>query len=227
LLSAVSASVARQLLGKRRPPGKDSARVLDERVRDQIEKGLVDASVVGEFGVEGGGHGSSLADRDGIGAFRSEDFDAFADVLDFGGADKDHFQRRTAEKTFADRAVDLAAIGIAADPDIDGSQAFLLRVLYLAGQKNRACTGAKGRLEVYELPELIESFFAEKLEEGTGFAAGDDETVDGIELLGLFDEDNFGTEFLEAAAVGVEIALQGQDSDFHGRCLVLGLRSFV
>jgi hypothetical protein len=44
-------------------------------------------------------------------------------------------------------------------------------------------------------------------------------------LLGLFDEDNFGAEFFEAAAMGVEIALQGQDSDFHGRCWVLGLRS--
>jgi hypothetical protein len=34
-------------------------------------------------------------------------------------------------------------------------------------------------------------------------------------LLGLFDKENFGAEFFEAAAVGVEIALQGQDSDFH------------
>ena len=34
-------------------------------------------------------------------------------------------------------------------------------------------------------------------------------------MLGLFNEHDFGAEFFEAAAVGVEIALQGEHSDFH------------
>ena len=93
----------------------------------------MDAGIVGEFRVEGGGHGSALTDRYGIGALGRDDFDTCSDVLDFGGADEDHFQRRAAEKTLADRAVDLAAIGIAADANIDGSKASLLRVFHLAG----------------------------------------------------------------------------------------------
>ena len=152
----------------------------------------MDAGISREFGVEGGGHGSSLPNGDGVFAFGGDYFYTFANVLDFGSADKDHFQRRSAEQAFADGAVDLAAIGIAADTDVDGSKAFLLRVFHLAGQEDRAGTGAEGWLGVDEIFQLCESFFAEKLKEGTGFAARDDETVDGIELLGLFDEDNFG-----------------------------------
>jgi hypothetical protein len=56
--------------------------------------------------------------------------------------------------------------------------------------------------------ELFESGFAEEFEEGARFAAGDDETVNLVELLWLFDQHNFGAEFLEPAAVSVEIALQ-------------------
>ncbi len=67
-----------------------------------------------------------------------------------------------------------------------------------------------------ELFQLCESFFAKKFEECAGFASGDDQAVDGVELLGLFDEHDLGAELFEPAAVGVEIALQGQNSDFHG-----------
>ena len=55
----------------------------------------MDAGIVGEFGMEGGGHGGSLPDGDrGCLAFGGDDFDAGADMLDFRGADEDHFQRR-------------------------------------------------------------------------------------------------------------------------------------
>ena len=63
----------------------------------QVEKGLVDAGVRCEFGMECCGHGSSLPDHYGVVAFRGENFHAFADVFDLGGADEDHFDRRFAE----------------------------------------------------------------------------------------------------------------------------------
>src|SRR5258706_464847 len=47
------------------------------------------------------------------------------------------------------------------------------------------------------------------------FPAGDYQGVDVVELLGLFYEQNFGAQLFEPAAVGVEIALQGQNSDLH------------
>ena len=176
----------------------------------------MDPGIFGEFGVEGGGHGFSLADSDGIVPFCGEDFDAFADVLDFGGTDEDHFDGGGAEEALADGAVDLASVGVAADADVEGAEAFLLGILDLGGEEDGAGAGAKGGLGVDEIFQLGKAFFAEKFQERAGFAAGDDEAVDGIELLGFFDEDDFGAEFFEAKAVGVEITLQGQDSDFHG-----------
>ncbi len=60
-----------------------------------------------------------------------------------------------------------------------------------------------------EIFQLGETCFAKEFEECAGLAAGDDEAVDTVKLLGLFDEHNFGTQLFEPAAVGVEIALQG------------------
>ena len=48
-----------------------------------------------------------------------------------------------------------------------------------------------------------------------GLAAGDDQAVDLVQLLRLFDEHNFSAQLFEPLAVSVEIALEGKDSDFH------------
>ena len=94
--------------------------------------------VVGQLGMKRGGHDSSLPDGDRVGAFGGDDFDACADAFDFWSPDEDHFQRRIAlialnKFALADGAVDLAAVGVAADADIDGTQSRLLRVLYFTG----------------------------------------------------------------------------------------------
>jgi len=175
----------------------------------------VDPRIFGELGVEGGGHGASLADGYGVVPFCGEDFDAFAHVFDLGGADEDHFDGRGAEEALADGAVDLATVGVTADSDVEGAQAFLMGILYFGGEEDSSGARAKSGLGADEVLQFSESFFAKQFEERAGFAAGDDESVDGVELLGLFDEDDFGAEFFEAAAMGIEIALQGQDSDFH------------
>ena len=99
-------------------------------VRDQIEESLVNARVIGEFGMESRGHGSSLPDSNRVGAFGGDDLDALADVLDFGGADEDHFQRRGTEQALADGAVDLASVGVAADADVERAEPGLLGVLH-------------------------------------------------------------------------------------------------
>ena len=184
----------------------------------------MDAGVAGKFGVEGGGHDSSLPDGDRVGTFGGDYFYPFSDVLDFGGADEDHFERCGArrfssQQAFADGAVDLAAVGVAADADVECAEAFLFGILHFGGEEDGPGAGAEGGFGVDELFELFESGLAEQFQEGAGLAAGDDEAVDGVELLGLFYEDNFGTELFEPAAVGVEIALQGQDSDCHKRGL--------
>jgi len=175
----------------------------------------VDAGIVGEFGVKRGGHGFSLADGDRIGAFGGEDFYAFADVFDFRGAYEDHFQRGNSKQTFADRAVNLAAVGVAPDADVEGSESFLLRIFYLGGKQDcsRACS--KGRFDANKPLELFESFVAEKFQEGTGFSTWNDQSIDSVELLWFLDKYNFSAEFLKTAAVCVKISLKGKDSYCH------------
>ena len=59
----------------------------------------------------------------------------------------------------------------------------------------------------------MKAFFAEKIQKRAGFAAGNDQAIDLVELRRLFYEDNSGAEFFKAATVSVEITLQGEDSD--------------
>ena len=195
----------------------------------------MDAFVVGEFGVEGGGHGFALADGDGVFVFTfgSENLDTFSEVNDFRGADENHLERRFGglvysavvvgaayEFAFADGAVDLASIGIAADVDVECAESGLRGIFNFRGQQDSAGAGAEGGLGAHEFFQLGETFFSEKFQECAGFAAGDDEAVNMVELFGFFDEHNFGAQLFEPAAVRVEIALQGQDSDFQDEIIL-------
>lgn len=176
----------------------------------------MDADVVGKFGVECGGHGASLPDSDGVGAFGGEDFDSFAEAFDLGGADEDHFERRPGrivgewreEFSFADGAVDLASVGIAANADVERSKADLRGIFDIGGEQDGPGAGAEGGLKADELFELLESGFAEKFEKRTGLAARNNEAVDLIKLLRFFDKHDIGAQLFEPAAVGIEIALQ-------------------
>ena len=47
----------------------------------------------------------------------------------------------------------------------------------------------------------------EQLEEGRRFASRDDEAVDFIKVLGIADESDLGTQFLETLAMRVKITL--------------------
>ena len=179
----------------------------------------MDAGVFGEFGVEGCRHRSSLPDRDWqiIFAFGCNDLDARTNVGNLGGADEDHFERSDSEFAFADGAIELASVGVAADADVDGAEAGLLGVFDFGRQQDCAGAGAEGGLQAHELLQLFEAFLPQQFQERSGLASGDDEAVDFVELLGLFYEHNFGAQLFEPAAVGVEIALQGQDTDGNPR----------
>src|ERR1700722_19743698 len=152
----------------------------------------MNAWILREFGVKGGGHRSSLPNSYGVGAFSRDYFNALADLFDFGGADENHFDGRGAEETFADGAVDLASVGVATDADVQGAEARLFGILDLGCEKNSAGTGSESGLGVDKVFQLGESVFAEKLEERAALAARDDEAIDGVKLFGLFDEDDFG-----------------------------------
>src|SRR5579863_5890761 len=92
-------------------------------VADQIEESLVEARGSAQLGVESRGHRIALPDGDWIFFLCGYDFDAGAETLDLGGTDENHFDRRSTEDPFTDGAVDLAAVGVAADGDINCAQA--------------------------------------------------------------------------------------------------------
>src|SRR5215469_5969059 len=153
--------------------------------------------------MEGSGHGLSLSNCHGTVAF------------DFRGANEDHLNRRGAQPAFADGAIKLAAIGVPADRDVKRAESRLLRVFHFAGQQDGSGAGAEGGLQAHELPELLESLRTKQLEKRARLAAGDNEPVNLVELFGLFDQHDGGAKSFQAAAVRVEIALQGQDTDRH------------
>src|SRR6266478_2822094 len=152
------------------------------------------------------GHGLALAHQYGIFAFGRDHFHALAHAFNLRSADEYHFDGIAKKSAFADGAVDLASVSITAHGDVERAEASLLRILDVGGQQDasRACT--KGRLRTDEILQLRESVFAEQLEKCAGFAAGNYQAVDVIQLLGFFHENNFGAEFFQTAAVRIEVS---------------------
>lgn len=181
------------------------------------------ARVVGKLRVESGRHHISLPHDDWIVAFGSQHFNPGPDAVDLGRADEHHLDGRIAkllidESAFTNRAVDLPAVSITANADIDCTETRLFRIFDFAGQQNRARASSKGGLHSHELLELLKTSIAQQLEKCTGLAAGDDQTVDLVQLLRLFYQLNVSAQLFEPSTVSVEIALQCQYTNSH-RCL--------
>ena len=178
----------------------------------------MDAFIIREFRVKSRGENSLIPDEHRVIPFPRQYFDAGAQRLKSRGANKNHFQRITAEfcRLGDNMAVELAAVGVAANADVEYAQSLLRRIENIAGKQNGAGAGAKGRLSLDEITQLLKPIFAEQFEECGGFAAGDDQRGDLVELLRLLDEHHLRSEFFETSAVSVEIALQRENSDLMG-----------
>ena len=92
---------------------------------DGLDKELVDAAIVREFGMEGGGQDAALANQRGEAVALGEDLDAGTVLDDARSADEDHLQRAAGEAVCGgdDGRVDLAAVGVALDDCIEQPQA--------------------------------------------------------------------------------------------------------
>ena len=121
-----------------------------------------------------------------------------------------------------DGGVDLAAVGVALDGDVEGGEGFLRGVLDVLGEEDGAGAGAEGGGGLDEGLEGVEEAVAlEEFEEGGGFAAGDDEAVEIGEFGWSADELCGDAEGSERFGVGFECALQGEDADgewVYGTC---------
>jgi hypothetical protein len=68
---------------------------------------------------------------------------------------------------------------------------------------------------VDEVAETLEHLRRKQFQERCGFAAGDNKAVDMVEVFGFADERDRRPKFFEAAAMGIKIALECEDTDFH------------
>jgi hypothetical protein len=80
-------------------------------------------------------------------------------------------------------------------------------------QHDRSGTGAEGRPGVNEIFQLLEEEWGQQFQKRSRFASRDHQAVDRVEVFGFADEDNISAEFFESAAVGVEVALEGENTD--------------
>lgn len=189
---------------------------------DHVEEELMDAGVVAQLRVEGCGQQMVLADEDRIVAAGGEDLDTGSGAGDAGSADKDHLQRSPGEPGFAlhDCGVDLAAVGVPLDSDVERAQRLLDGIRHIGCEKDHSGAGPEGRCGVGELLEDIEeAALLEELEHGGGLAAGHDEAVDALEVGGQTDHLWGSAESPDRLRVSVIGSLQGEHPD--GQVLVV------
>src|SRR5271169_5811881 len=105
---------------------------------NDVEEKLVDAGVIAEFGVEGGGEEMGFADEDGEAVAGGEGFDFGSGVGDAWGADEDHFEGAAGEFCGGgeDGGVDLASVSVALYGDVEGGERGLRRVLDVFGEED-------------------------------------------------------------------------------------------
>src|SRR5260370_526502 len=157
--------------------------------------------------MEGCGEKIALANEDGEAVAGGEGFDRRAGADDARGADEDHLEWAAFEFGGGgeDGGVDLAAVGVPLDGDVECSEGFLGGAFAVSGEEDRAGGGAEGGGGVDEGLEGVEEVVAlEELEHGGGLAAGHDEAVDfwwAGEVIGGADELGGGSESLQGLDV--------------------------
>lgn len=182
---------------------------------DEVEEELVDAGVVAQLGVEGGGKEVAFADEDGVGVASGEGFDFLSSAGDTGGADEDHLERAAGELgiDLEDGGVDLTAVGVALNRHIEGSEGLLHWVGDVLCEEDDSGAGSEGRGGLDEgLQGLEETALLEELEHCGGLSAGHDETVDSFKVVRETDEPGVGAEAAESEGMGLVGSLEGEDA---------------
>jgi hypothetical protein len=166
-----------------------------------------------KFGMEGGGEEMPFADQDGKAVAAGQGFNLRSGVGDARGANEDHLERAALERCRdgEDAGVDLAAVGVALDRDVEGGEGFLCGVFYILCEQDRARTSAEGWRGFNERLESVEEAIAlEEFEKGGGLASRDDEAVDIGEFVRGADELRRYGESSERFGVGLKCPLQGE-----------------
>src|SRR4051794_37136040 len=166
---------------------------------DELQEELVDTRVVRELGMEGRDHEPPVPDEHGLAVQLGQHLDALADVAHARRTDEDAVQRLAGELEIGLEARDLAPVGVAVDVDVDQAEV-------RAVEDDHPGAGAEDRLR--ELAHrILEPVQAHQPHERRRLAAGDDEPVEPVELLGLTHLDHVRTEAAQHGGVLAHVSL--------------------
>src|SRR6188508_2253175 len=178
---------------------------------DEVEKALVHPGVVGQLRVKGRDEEPTLPEQNGIPVEARENVHPVADLRDARSADEDPAKGLfvVLEREVGLEARDLPAVRVAVDPDVH------LADEPVAGHENHPRTRAEHRAR--KRPQrLLEPVEADEPADRRRLAAGDDQTVEAVEVLGLSYLDRLHAETRKRLRVLAEVPLQGQNADSKG-----------
>lgn len=183
-----------------------------------INEVAVEAEIVGQFGVEGGGQQGAIAHGDGFAVECHEDVDVVGDAANAWGADKDGVIGGGSQLGCGDvglEGVDLATEGVAVDGHGEQVEGGPVEAVGVVGKEDGPGAGPPEGKAI--LPETSDRFVQvvgeEEAGDGGAFAAGDDEAVEPIELVGVADFTGVDVEGTQTDGVLAEVALEGEDAD--------------
>src|SRR5262245_43881324 len=179
------------------------------RLPDSVDEELVDARVVRKLGVERSDEEASLPEEHGLAVELGQDFRVVPGRGDPRRADEDASQRLAlaGQVEVGLEAMHLAAVGVPGNLDVDEAE-------MVAPEHDQARAGAEDRL-LEAADRLFKPVKAHQAQEGRGLAAGDDEPVEALELLGLAHLDRVRAEAPQHGRVLTEVPLESQDADPH------------
>ena len=180
---------------------------------------LVDGGVVSEFGVEGGGEEMVFLDESGGAIEFGEDGNIGGYGFDNGTANENHFERIFFQGGGAEENIagELAAVGVAKDGHVQQGERGLDGVFDVRGEKDGTGAGAEnGSALGGELTDGVEqAFFLEELKLRGALAAREDEGIGFAKIGDGANLEGWHTESVESSGVCGEVALNGEDADFH------------
>lgn len=147
-----------------------------------VNKIAQNGQIAGQLRMKRGGQHVSLFCRDDVAVDGAENFCLFADMGNPWRADEDQGERFFAHRRndgMGGEAVDLAAVGVAADGDVHDAEMGCFAFDFL-GQQNQSGTSAPDGHAVFDA--LTERFHqaedGEQFGDGGAFTAGDNQGVD-------------------------------------------------
>jgi hypothetical protein len=180
--------------------------------RDQIHKGSMDSKVSGQFWMKRGCHRIPLSNEAGQTVTPGEDLNPGSRLNDARGTDIDHFQRPTRQGGFTGQncRVNLSPKCVSLNNDVEDTEASLGGIADLAGEQDSSCASPENRALTTETLQIVkESMPIQKLEHRCGLAAGEDQSIETRQLIGLANFNGSGASLSDRRRVSRIVPLNG------------------